>query len=75
MTPADRQWELAGLARQDGDHEAERKHTAEARRLMGYVSRPAQADPKWYCDSCKGHGCRQCNGNGLDPAKFFAWSQ
>ena len=30
---ANQEWEMAGLARQDGDHAAEAKHTAEARRL------------------------------------------
>lgn len=31
---ADQEWELAGLARQDGDREAERRHTERARALM-----------------------------------------
>lgn len=28
---ADQEWDMAGLARQDGDAEAEKRHTAQAR--------------------------------------------
>lgn len=28
---ADQEWEMAGLARQDGDHAAEKEHTRKAR--------------------------------------------
>ena len=30
----DQEWDMAGLARQDGDHEAEKRHTENARRLQ-----------------------------------------
>lgn len=30
---ADREWEMAGLARQDGDRDAEQQHTAAARAI------------------------------------------
>jgi hypothetical protein len=31
---ADREWEMAGLARQDGDKKAELEHTERARRIQ-----------------------------------------
>ena len=33
-----REWELAGLARQDGDREAEARHTAKAREYAVYAA-------------------------------------
>lgn len=48
MTPEDRNWELAGQARMDGDREAERMYTNRARGLPD--PEPAPKPCKW----CKG---------------------
>ncbi len=38
LRKANQEWEMAGLVRQDNDHPAVEKHTAEARRLQQEAS-------------------------------------
>jgi hypothetical protein len=71
MTASDRAWELAGLARQDGDHAEELRWTNIARGLPPETVR-------LKCWPCVGNGliayprspvitCPDCNGNGWVP--------
>jgi hypothetical protein len=65
LSPQDRAWEMAGLARQDGDHAEERRWTEVA------LGRPLRK----RCWSCLGNGriaypyqplevCSDCKGTG-----------